>query len=627
MQDPAQALHPIDPEPGVGSILDARYELLAHLATGGMGTVYRARHAHLRKDVAVKVLRPELSATPDLVERFRREAEIASALEHENIVRVNDFGRSDDGHLYIVMELLEGESLFDHLQQKVFLSPQEAVPILWQMCAGLEAAHAIGVVHRDLKPENVFLARSASGREVAKILDFGIAKITAPSSGSATQAGMVVGTPEYLSPEQAMGGTVDARADVYSVGLIAWRMLVGRHPFKADDPLGLLMMQATQPVPPLVEQRPDLAEWPALVSAVMRSCAKDRTQRPEAAVLKDELASALGPTFIPPSSPTPPRLLPPNQAWTRSGDLCSSERPTGTPVLTLAPDPSEQRTPVKRLARSWAEAVRLGRTARNAGIRLRTTGMGLKRWVAARIRESPGFAVGIVGATVVAVALVVLTMWQHRRPATDARKLLGTGNAAQARALLDAARLRRPNDRELLLLSGRALHRIPGAVSEGIDAYQAARAVGPLEADALHDLAGDLGREQSIADRASRLLRAAGEAAIPPLLAASGEGAGIQRLRALTLLRDLGAEERVDRTQAYGRLLGDVDCDVRRSAARRLGEMGDPGALSELRNAAQAKVERKGFLGIGTRSSPACGAPEAAEAARRIEAARSASSY
>ena len=116
------------------------------------------------------------------------------------------------------MELLSGESLFDRLRREGFLSPEEAIPVLWQVCSGLEAAHALGVVHRDLKPENVFLARTASGREVTKLLDFGIAKIADPTSVSATQAGVVVGTPEYLAPEQALGGEVDARADLYAVG-------------------------------------------------------------------------------------------------------------------------------------------------------------------------------------------------------------------------------------------------------------------------------------------------------------------------------------------------------------------------------------------------------------------------
>jgi eukaryotic-like serine/threonine-protein kinase len=280
-----------DPASLVGSTLDGRYLIEEHLATGGMGAVFRARHVYMRKDVALKVLRPDLSASAELVERFRRESEIAASLEHDHIVRVTDFGRSPEGWLFLAMELLFGESLFDRLRREGFLPPDEAVTILWQVCAGLEAAHARGVVHRDLKPENVFLARTPGGREVAKILDFGIAKMADPSEVGATQAGMVVGTPEYLSPEQATGSEVDGRADLYTVGLIAWRSLTGRHPFKADDPRSLLMMQATRPVPPITDPRPDLADHPALVAAVTRACEKDPALRYQtAAAMKDDLA-------------------------------------------------------------------------------------------------------------------------------------------------------------------------------------------------------------------------------------------------------------------------------------------------------------------------------------------------
>lgn len=337
MSEPSPATPAFDPASLVGVTLDGRYLLAAHLATGGMGAVFRAQHVHLRKDVAVKVLRPDLTSSPDIVERFRREAEIASALEHDNIVRVTDFGRGESGHLFLVMELLAGESLYDRLRREGFLPAEEAVAILWQICSGLEAAHALGVVHRDLKPENVFLARTSSGREVAKLLDFGIAKIADPASGSATQAGIVVGTPEYLSPEQAMGSPIDARADLYAVGLMAWRMLAGRHPFKAEDPRALLMMQATRPVPPLTELRPDLAAHPGLVAAVAKAAEKDPAQRHQtAAQLRDELADALGAAFRLPPGATPD----PSASISRS-PLPPRLRSSGPrPALDLSPAPT-----------------------------------------------------------------------------------------------------------------------------------------------------------------------------------------------------------------------------------------------------------------------------------------------
>src|SRR5512136_2110756 len=250
---------PFRPETLVGTTLDGRYRIVAHLASGGMGAVFRAEHVYMRKEFALKVLRPDLTASPDLAERFRRESEIAASLDHENIVRVSDFGRSPEGYLFLVMELLEGESLFERMHRAGPMSPAEVVPILLQACAGLEAAHRRGVVHRDLKPENVFLHAPGGLAPVVRILDFGIAKIAGPPGPNTTDVGMVVGTPEYLSPEQAFGQEVDARADVYALGLVAWRMLAGRPPFQADSARALVMKQATQPVPPLEEARPDLA--------------------------------------------------------------------------------------------------------------------------------------------------------------------------------------------------------------------------------------------------------------------------------------------------------------------------------------------------------------------------------
>jgi serine/threonine-protein kinase len=303
------------PETLVGTVLDGRYRLLAHLATGGMGAVFRAEHIYMRKAVALKVLRPELSAVPEIVERFRREAEIAASLEHENIVRVTDFGKSPDGHLFLVMELLEGESLFDRMARTAPMDPDAVIHILSQVCAGLDVAHRRAVVHRDLKPENIFLAVTPGGGEVAKILDFGIAKITDPTTASSTQSGLVVGTPEYLSPEQALGLAIDPRADLYALGLIAWRMLVGRHPFKAPEARALLMMQATRPVPSVVEARGDLTSRPGLVAAIARACAKGAADRHADAL---ELRRALeGARTGTPRTGTPPvrHLSPPATAF------------------------------------------------------------------------------------------------------------------------------------------------------------------------------------------------------------------------------------------------------------------------------------------------------------------------
>jgi serine/threonine-protein kinase len=540
-----------------------------------MGAVFQARHIHLRKDVAVKVLRPELSASSDLVERFRREAEIASALEHENLVHVTDFGRSEQGLLFLVMDLLVGESLFDRLRRERTLPPEAAVTILWQICAGLEAAHAHGVVHRDLKPENVFLARTPGGREVVKLLDFGIAKF-ARGTERATQAGMVVGTPEYLSPEQAMGVAVDARADIYAVGLLAFRMLTGRQPFKADDARGLLVQQASAPVPRIEDANPALAAWPPLSAAVARACEKDPAARPAtAAEMGALLAASIGPAFAAPPGATPTFSL---------------------PAVTAAPRPTEAFEAALEPAPPAAPSARAGRA---------------RVWLFLLVAAVAIAAVG-------AAAAVAAQAWRDR-PTKAARALLSSGQAAEALAAAAAALKSRPGDAALLLVRARALYRLDGGSPEALDAYAEAQLAGPLDPEALRDVAQVLGRERSLADRAARVLRDAGDDAVAAVAPLARSGATFQRLRALALLRDLGAEDQVDRVGIFGALLADPDCDVRRTAARRLGELGDPAAVPALRTAAAARVEHKSILGMVLSRSPACGAPEAADALKRIQ--------
>jgi serine/threonine-protein kinase len=398
---------PFDPASLVGTTLDGQYRIDSHLASGGMGAVFRAHHLSLRKDVALKVLRPELTTSLDLQERFRRESQIAASLEHRHIVRVTDFRRSPEGLLYLAMELLDGESLFDRLRREGFLAPDEAVQVLWQLCDGLEAAHGKGVVHRDLKPENVFMARGPGG-ELVKILDFGIAKMAEPGEGHATQAGMVVGTPEYLSPEQATGSAIDARADLYTVGLIGWRMLVGHHPFKAEDARSLLMMQATRPVPLLSEARPDLASYPLLVAAIQRACQKDPAARYQsAAEFKADLGAVLdhGLGLLPVETP------PPTISYSSLSPAPSASTRVVEPGSTLhfgMPLDADQ-----------------GRPAASVG-------SPLTRRLEARLRRHPRLAVGLGLVLVLAAGAGAFEAIQTRR-ATLARQ-----EAAAIKALAEA---------------------------------------------------------------------------------------------------------------------------------------------------------------------------------------------
>ena len=193
-----------------------------------MGTVYLCEHAVLRRRFALKVLRADLASDPELVERFRNEAIAASRIGQENVVDVVDFGAEEDGAHYYVMEALEGRSLGSLLRDAAPLSVARALALLEQICRALGAAHARGVVHRDVKPENVFVVPREDGGEQAKVLDFGISHVpAAPGCERLTRAGAIIGTPEYMAPEQATGAVVDHRADVYAVGVLAFEMLTG----------------------------------------------------------------------------------------------------------------------------------------------------------------------------------------------------------------------------------------------------------------------------------------------------------------------------------------------------------------------------------------------------------------
>ncbi len=620
MPDQVPSLPAFDPASLVGTTLDGRYLIEEHLATGGMGAVFRARHVYMRKDVALKVLRPDLSASAELVERFRREAEIAASLEHDHIVRVTDFGRSPEGWLFLAMELLFGESLFDRLRREGFLPPDEAVTILWQVCAGLEAAHARNVVHRDLKPENVFLARSPGGREVAKILDFGIAKMADPMETGATQAGMVVGTPEYLSPEQATGSAVDGRADLYTVGLIAWRALSGRHPFKADDPRSLLMMQATKPVPPLTEPRPDLAELPGLVAVVARACEKDPDRRYQtAAAMKDDLALALGPAFALPPGATPAPLV----SYASLPAHTPAREPSGT--VRLGAMPSSPGLPSLHPAASGSLPVAAppppaGWLRHHPLLTAAVVGGALAlgiAWLVTRSAPPPP-------APQPAPQPAVQAAPEPPRPPPEppdlvlAREHLAAGRARQARALLEALVVKKADDPEQLRLLGHAFHD-EGELLKAIDAWAQAQKLAPLDPAALEHLAGDLAREKPVADRAAPLLVKAGSDAGPALSAQLAVASTLVRLRALAVARELGPTAGVDALGGYLALLADPDCDVRRAAARGLGELKDKRALPRLKEKAAEKTERRGLFGVLLESKPACGAPEAADAARKLE--------
>jgi eukaryotic-like serine/threonine-protein kinase len=289
---------PSQPDDLVGKLVVGRYRVLEPLGRGGMGTVYQAIHEAIEKKVALKVLRAEYSAKPDLVTRFQREAISASRIKHPNVLDVFDFGQLENGCFYLAMEFLEGRDLADELERLRVLPADRAIRIALQVCKALAAAHGRGVVHRDLKPENVFLQLSADGEDSIKIVDFGIAQLrsteeiaqTEPTRRRLTRTGMIFGTPEYMSPEQAAGKHVDLRVDVYSTGIILYEMLTGAVPFTGDTFFGVLHSHLNDPLPPMRTLNPDVLASPELEAVIEKALAKSPDARFQS--MKD-LATAL----------------------------------------------------------------------------------------------------------------------------------------------------------------------------------------------------------------------------------------------------------------------------------------------------------------------------------------------
>ncbi len=277
----AQRAEPTDRTDFVGQVLDGRYVVKELIGEGGMGRVYLAQHVDIGRKVAVKILHPAYTRSPDVVARFRREARAASKIGHPNIVDVTDSGTTNDGSVYFVMEYLEGVELAAVIEREGAMDVARALGIGAQMCRALAAAHTAGIIHRDLKPENVFLVVREGTTDFVKILDFGIAKsaeLEEQRKERLTHPGMAMGTPEYMAPEQAAGRPADARSDVYAVAAILYEMLTGDPPYEGDNFMEILTKKATiEPVPPR-KLRIDLPE--AVERAVMKGLAREPTKRP-----------------------------------------------------------------------------------------------------------------------------------------------------------------------------------------------------------------------------------------------------------------------------------------------------------------------------------------------------------
>jgi serine/threonine-protein kinase len=326
------------PEPDwIGQTLDDRYRIVRVLGAGGLGTVYLATHLRLDRSVAVKMLHRDLLPSRELRQRFDREVKTLSRLAHPHIVSLTDSGVLEDGMGYLVMELLEGQSLEERLRDDGPLAPAEAIEIARPVLLGLAEAHQKNVLHRDLKPANLFLQPLAEGVHV-KLLDFGLAKVRSELASdpgaypTLTADGTIVGTPTYMAPEQATGAVVTAAADLYAIGVVLFEMLTGQPPFRSDNKLETIRMHLGQAVPELDEVAPELQPTEELRAFIRRALEKDYAKRfADAREMLKELDALPRPAALltaprkPPTPSKPPVRGTEDTLEVRSGELAELE--------------------------------------------------------------------------------------------------------------------------------------------------------------------------------------------------------------------------------------------------------------------------------------------------------------
>jgi eukaryotic-like serine/threonine-protein kinase len=412
----------------VGQVVSGRYRIKELIGEGGMGAVYLAEHTHMRKRVALKLLHPEMSRDDEVLARFKREAEAAAHVEHPNVAAATDFGQTEDGAFFLVLEYVEGKSLRSAIESGP-LHTRRALYIARQMGSALERAHAAGIVHRDLKPENVMLVDKPEDPDFVKVLDFGIAKVEPHPSRDTTQPltrfGTILGTPEYMAPEQALGETVGPAADLYAVGVMLYEMLTGRHPFAADDRMAMLSMHIVAPVPKMAD-RNAAVDVPAPVEALtMRLLEKDAKARPaNARALIEAVDLAAGQSGI----ELPARLS------SRSFGRESNPGPAPSSVPEIPPQavhtPPDAWTSKDALAKtdyglpaSTASLPKVdGAASRASGVQAALEELG------ERLKKLPRVAMFAVAGTVplVVILLIVVVLLARRSPSDVAE----TGDAA-----------------------------------------------------------------------------------------------------------------------------------------------------------------------------------------------------
>ena len=392
----------------IGVTLDARYRLDAVLGEGGMGAVFRATHLAMDRKVAVKLLKPHLTSDQAALQRFAREARVTRKVESPHAVEIFDFGVTPHGDYYMVLEYLDGRTVQKELDVDGPFAPARVVHVARQALHALGVAHDLGLIHRDVKPDNLLLMRVGADADYTKILDFGVAKLmqgAAAEQLALTAAGMVFGTPEFMSPEQACGQPLDGRSDLYSLAATMFVMLTGQGLFEGQTAIEWLTHHARTPAPRLAMVRPELAAYPELDDLLQRCLAKPREQRPATAHVLARLLAEVAPTVGRPPGRAPVIRAP-------------------SPGLAEAPTPQAQPRASSSAVRAFhgsnyfraLEAAELGATVDIAAVRADTLSAGSAELTPLRPRSRRGVIVALSGVVVAGVIATAVAVTARQRP-------------------------------------------------------------------------------------------------------------------------------------------------------------------------------------------------------------------